>query len=165
MKKRFLVIVIIAILVLSACSKGDITPQKLSYENFVSYVSFSENENHFSGLLCCSSDGEVKLTVIEPKNIKGIIFSATKSGSIISYDNISISCENNKILLDSQKAINNLFEVIYACFSNEPKQVTSAQYKLPYPFGEAIITLNDAQISSIRAGEYDYQFTGMSESA
>lgn len=164
MKKLILVFLAIAIIIFAGCNSNG-TKQKIpSFENFVSYVCFIENENRIAGALCCSTNEEIKFTVTEPESIKGVTFSATKVASTIAYDNVSVPCENNKFIFNSSKGITNLFEAIFSSFSAEPQKTTSTQYKFLYSLGEAVVTFKNEQIQSIRAGEYSYEFTSMSES-
>ena len=166
LKKLTAVILIVAAFLLCACTRQENTAQKPSFENLVSYVSFEENECTVKGILCCGLDGKVTFTVTEPESIKKITFSATSSANEIRYDNFSVSKQRLSVFPDETNGLDNLFEVIFSCFSNEPKKTVSSQYTVKYPSGEAIITLDkDGQIKSVRAGEYDYTFTRSPESA
>lgn len=167
MKKTLSVILVLfAVLILAGCGKNSSAPERLSVENLVSGVSFSEGETKVSGVLCCPAKGKISFTLTEPKSIKGISFFSKGSEISAELDGVSVTFENAETLFGTQKGIENLFEIILSCFSNAPKKSINSQYKTEYPLGEAVITTNsDGSIKSIRSEKYSYTFTGMSESA
>lgn len=129
-------------------------------------MSFNEGENKITGIICCPEDHNVSFTVTEPKSIKGTTFSIKDGETYVTYDGVQIPIENSGTLFESQKGIDNLFEIILSCFSNPPQKAINSQYKAKYSLGEAVITLDKSgQVASIRAEKYNYIFTGMSESA
>ena len=167
MKKALSIVLILTVLfIFFGCSKSDSAPENLNLENLVSTVSFNEGENKITGIICCPEDHNVSFTVTEPKSIKGTTFSIKDGETYVTYDGVQIPIENSGTLFESQKGIDNLFEIILSCFSNPPHTAINSQYKAKYSLGEAVITLDKSgQVASIRAEKYNYIFTGMSESA
>ena len=167
MKKTLSIVLILTVLfIFFGCSKSDSAPENLNLENLVSTVSFNEGENKITGIICCPEDHNVSFTVTEPKSIKGTTFSIKDGETYVTYDGVQIPIENSGTLFESQKGIDNLFEIILSCFSNPPQKAINSQYKAKYSLGEAVITLDKSgQVASIRAEKYNYIFTGMSESA
>lgn len=166
MKKAISVLVIVTILfAFSGCGAKEDGAAIPSFEDFVSNVSFFQGEKRVSGVLCCSSGRSVSFTLTEPESIKGIVFSANESESSIGYKNLSIS-ENGSGLTIGSKGIDVLFEIVFSAYNGKFQKMTGSQYKIQYSFGEAIVTSGKGNcIESIRAGEYEFTFTGMSADA
>lgn len=164
LKKAVIIFLSVAVvLIFFACTaNNNDSDESLKTNDFASSVRFSEEEHEIVGTIKCAPDGEIQFTISEPENIKGIVLKATETETSLGFQDFSIPLKQK----GEPKGMETIFEVLFSLFRNEPKRVRKAQYIAKYPSGEAVITCDDnGYIKNVRAGEYDFVFTSLSESA